>query len=445
MKIALIGDIHANLTALLAVMDDIRAQGDIQEIWNLGDALGFCAFPDEVVMLLRNSDIPGIAGNYDRKILKFPDKKQAWGKGKSSEKFSMWRYTFEILSEESISYIMGLPDERRCLRHGWEILLVHGSPESEDENISPGTPESRMSILAEQASADIVLCGHSHIPFVREAGGTTFINPGSIGVQFDGDPRASYAVLTLTKRSMQVSHFRIPYDIQLAAASIREKGLPDVYARMVLSGRGYRDVIAEDTHTGALPDRSLCVKEALELGRSFSFEEGHAIQTTSLALKLFDCLEEIHGLSQQERIMLECAAILHDIGLTKELKGHHKHSMEIIIEHGLSRFSPGETTMIALIARYHRKALPSMKHDRFAALSEPCRGIVMKLSALLRVADGLDRTHRNAVQDVSCTVLPDSIRITCRTEGLAQEEITFGLIKSDLMQVTFDRMVEIGN
>jgi exopolyphosphatase/guanosine-5'-triphosphate,3'-diphosphate pyrophosphatase len=119
--------------------------------------------------------------------------------------------------------------------------------------------------------------------------------------------------------------------------------------------------------------------------------------------------------------------------------------MDIIIEHGLSQFSPGETTMIALIARYHRKALPSMKHDRFAALSGPCQGIVMKLSALLRVADGLDRTHRNAVKDVGCAVLPDSIRITCSTAGLAQEEITFGLLKSDLMQVAFNRMVEIGN
>ncbi len=445
MKIVLIGDIHANLTALIAVMDDIRAQGDIDEIWDLGDALGFCAFPDEAVSLLRSNDILSIAGNYDRKILKFPDKKQMWEKGKSFDKFSMWRYTFEMLSEENISYIIGLPDEMRCLRLGWEILLVHGSPESGDEHIGPGTPASRLKSLAEQASADIVVCGHSHSPFVREAGGISFINPGSIGLQTDGDPRASYAVLTLTKRSMQVSHYRIPYDIHQAASSIREKGLPDVYARMVLTGRGYRDVVAEDTPTGALPDRSLCVQEALDLGRSYSFEEGHAIQTASLALKLFDCLGEIHGLSQHERIMLECAALLHDIGITTDVKGHHKHSMDIIIEHGLSKFSPGEIIMIALIARYHRKAVPSMKHDRFAALSEPCRDIVMKLSALLRVADGLDRTHRNAVQDVGCAVLPDSIRITCSTSGPAEEEIAFGLIKSDLMQVTFGRRVEIGN
>jgi exopolyphosphatase/guanosine-5'-triphosphate,3'-diphosphate pyrophosphatase len=189
----------------------------------------------------------------------------------------------------------------------------------------------------------------------------------------------------------------------------------------------------------------LCVQGALDLGRSYSFEEGHAVKVTSLALKLFDCLGEIHRLSQHERIMLECAGLLHDIGLTKEPKGHHKHSMDIIIEHGLSGFSPGEITMIALISRYHRKALPSLKHDRFAALSEPCRDIVMKLSALLRVADALDRTHRNAVKDVNCEVLPDTIRITCGTSGPAEEEIAFGLIKSDLMQVAFDRRVEIGN
>ncbi len=445
MKIALIADIHANLNALTAVLEDIRAQGDIEEIWNLGDALGFCAFPDEVVTLLRSSDISSIAGNYDRKILKFPNKKHVWEKDKSSEKFSMLRYTYEQLSKDSISYIKALPDERRYLKLDWKILLVHGSPESQDEYIGLKTPGSRLESLAGQASADIVVCGHSHSPFVREAGGTSFINPGSIGLQFDGDPRASYAVLTLTERSMQVNHYRIPYDTGLAASSISDRGLPDAFALMILKGKGYRDVSVDDSFKGVLPDRSLCVQGALDLGRSYSFEEGHATQTASLALKLFDCLKEIHGLSQKERIMLECAALLHDIGLTKDIKGHHKHSMDIITEHGLSTFNPGETTMIALIARYHRKAMPSMKHDRFAALTEQGRDIVMKLSALLRVADGLDRTHRNAVKDVGCAVLPDSIRITCSTSGLAPEEITFGLLKSDLMQVAFNRMVEFGN
>ncbi|MBN2299218.1 MAG: metallophosphoesterase family protein [Deltaproteobacteria bacterium] len=442
MNIAIIGDIHANFTALEAVLKDLTGRC-IEEIWDLGDIIGGGAYPHQTASKLSSEEVTGIIGNYDRKILDFPGKARTWKKKKHPDKYAMWKFTYEELSDASMDYIRTLPEQRRLTRNGWEILMVHGSPESIDEHLSQDTPEERLRELSDMAQADIVLCGHSHRPFVREVDGTTFINPGGLGIQDTGDPRASYAVLKLTDRSFQVNHYLVPYDVDLAAQSVREKGLPEIYARMVLSGKGFSSALAEDDPDKKEFKRNVCVSQALALGREHGFEVGHALQTTRIALKIFDDLTKLHSLSMRERNILECASILHDIGIAYGTNGHHKKSMELIREHGLNCFSEEEIDIIALVARYHRKALPREKHDIFSELSKGNRSIVVKLAAILRLADGLDRTHRNIVGDLDCSIEKDRIVIHFISSGDAEEEIAYGRIKSDLMKAAFDLDVEI--
>ncbi|HVN71393.1 MAG TPA: CHAD domain-containing protein, partial [Desulfomonilia bacterium] len=139
-------------------------------------------------------------------------------------------------------------------------------------------------------------------------------------------------------------------------------------------------------NTPQSPDYDTCVRTAVEIGRAHGFEENHARQVTNLALAIFDCMHELHGLGTDERSLLACAGLLHDIGLAQSLRGHHKHSMEKILASDLFPLSPREQMMTALIAYYHRKVIPSARHEQYAALPQEDRLIVSTLAAILRVA-----------------------------------------------------------
>ena len=236
MKVALIGDVHANLPALETVLAHARGQR-VEATWNVGDFVGYGAFPEEVVQRLRREGALSILGNYDLKVLKFARKKRKWRRSKHPDKFLAFQWAYEHLSKKSLKYLRGLPEEIRLEIAGRQILLTHGSPASNEEHLTPTTPESRLQELAGMARADLLICGHSHQPFVRQVDGVWFINTGSVGRPDDGDPRACYAVLELAREGVQVRHYRLAYDVARAVAAIRAHGLPEAFAQMMLSGR----------------------------------------------------------------------------------------------------------------------------------------------------------------------------------------------------------------
>ena len=143
---------------------------------------------------------------------------------------------------------------------------------------------------------------------------------------------------------------------------------------------------------------------ALALAKSCNEDIGHAEHTTDLALELFDATSEVHGLGEPDREMLEAAGLLHNIGRFVAHSAHHKHSYYLIrhSEH-LSGFTENELEIVALVARYHRKAEPSASHPEWSALAGPDRRRVEVLAGLLRVGIALDRTYRHAVQRVHAT------------------------------------------
>ncbi len=447
MKVALLGDVHANLPALEAVLAHARLQ-HVDALWNVGDFVGYGALPDQVVGRLRQENTLSIAGNYDLKALQFAEKKDRWRASKPLEKYLAFRWAYENLSAASREYLRSLPEEMRLEVEGRRILLVHGSPTSNTEHLTPDTPDHRLHELAHIAAADVVVCGHSHRPFVREVGGVWFINTGSVGRPDDGDPRACYAVLDLAPQALEVHHHRLQYDLARAVNAIRENGLPEAFARMILQGCDLDTALqAEEEEAEAFFDddegEDQRLDAVLRLAESCGYEVEHTHQVTRLALLLFDELEHLHNLGDEERFWLQCGALLHDIGWIEGQSKHHKTSLRIILNSPLLPFDERERLIIGSIARYHRKALPTANHDHFAALDWDERRTVSVLASFLRVADGLDRTHRSVVEDLACEVLPGQVVVRCYVRSPAEAERLVALEKGKLLEQALDRRLVI--
>ena len=153
-----------------------------------------------------------------------------------------------------------------------------------------------------------------------------------------------------------------------------------------------------DGASAGRPDAGV-VDDALLLGRKFLFDEKHALHVARLAGSLYDQLAHVHGMGDRERRLLVAAALLHDVGGVVSLKSHHKHALYLIARSELPGFTAREMFIVGCIARYHRKAPPSPLHHEFAQLSLADRHRVRLLAGLLRIADALDKEHRQKIQD----------------------------------------------
>lgn len=468
MKVALIGDIHANLPALEAVVADAHRRG-VEAFWHVGDWLGYGAFPNEVVALLRQEPLLSIVGNYDLKVFEIVQEPEK--KGRKAEKQMAFRWAYEHLTKENRKYLQGLSQQVRLEVAGRRILLTHGSPASNAEHLTAETSPERLRELAELANADVIICGHSHRPFARKVRGVWFINTGSVGRPDDGDPRACYATLSIGPGVFRVRHHRVEYDVERAVAAIRQNRLPEAFAQMILQGRSLEaieegpageappylaapaEVLPQAAPAAVLPEPAMPSEEeplwqeqwqgVLRLAMSRPEEDGHSQQVTRLALRLFDTLQPLHGLGPQERFWLQCAGMLHDIGWVEGWKAHHKTSLRMILDSPLLAFDRRERLIVGSIARYHRRALPGMQHAHFAELRARDRQKVMLLAALLRVADGLDCTHQGLVEDLGVELLPDQVRIRCRVRAPAEGECLDALDKSDLLGQVLARKVTV--
>jgi exopolyphosphatase/pppGpp-phosphohydrolase len=134
---------------------------------------------------------------------------------------------------------------------------------------------------------------------------------------------------------------------------------------------------------------------------------------------------------------------LHDIGWVKGAKDHHKKSLQLIDSARDLGLSARERRIVACVARYHRGAHPKRRHPVFASLADRDRRVVSVLAGILRITDGLDRTHRNVVGRISATITPRQIRIDCEVHGPADEERRLALTKGHLLEEMFDRTLVV--
>ncbi len=181
--------------------------------------------------------------------------------------------------------------------------------------------------------------------------------------------------------------------------------------------------------------------EILALMRAKEARPVHVEHVTRLALSLFDQLAELHGFGEPERLLLEAAGCLHDIGHQFDHLGggHHLESARMIREHPWKHFSRPEIEVIAQVARYHRKSMPEMADEEFKALPDWDRRIVQRLAALLRLGDALDKNHLQLVQSVTVEIRPNQLVFHLEVTGPVLREIRLAYVKGDLAQAVFQR------
>jgi exopolyphosphatase/guanosine-5'-triphosphate,3'-diphosphate pyrophosphatase len=186
------------------------------------------------------------------------------------------------------------------------------------------------------------------------------------------------------------------------------------------------------------------LEEVMALMQALEKEQHHVQHVARLAVHLFDELEDLHGLGDADRLILESAALLHDIGwsVAPDGRGHHRESARLIREHKWETFTTPTVNVMAQVARYHRKSLPDLEHEDFAALAPRERERVQLLAAVLRVGDALDRGHVQAVEYLSAEIQPGRVVIHLSGRQPMAKEITAARKKSDLAAIVFHREFE---
>jgi predicted phosphodiesterase len=248
MRLVLLSDVHANLPALETVLADLERRAPDAPVYHLGDLVGYAPWPDEVVSLLAERGIPGVAGNYDSTVAadythcgcRYEDPRQ--------EELShlSFRWTLEHAGDATKRRLGALPfrlDLRPLGGHagGPTVTLVHGNPTLNTFYWTEDRSDDFNRKMARQAGAragDVVAFGHTHQPWHRTVEGIHFVNTGSVGRPKDGDPRAGYVVLDLTERGTEVEFVRVAYDVERAAKGISESGLPDEFGEFLRRGGG---------------------------------------------------------------------------------------------------------------------------------------------------------------------------------------------------------------
>ena len=229
LRIVVISDIHSNLDALEAVIENLPKY---DELFCLGDMVGYGPQPNEVVKrlrLLRPNVV--LMGNHDSAVVTGDTA------GFSSHAAEAVEWTREKINHKSLDYLASLQSSARLDRGGMSLAVFHGSPHDPlTEYIFPGIPDASARKLIEVAGVKIVLLGHTHMPMLYTFGGQMLGNPGSVGQPRDGDPRSSFATLTISDGRFSFDIKRVEYDVDPVAEKILQAGLPEFLAERLYIG-----------------------------------------------------------------------------------------------------------------------------------------------------------------------------------------------------------------
>ncbi len=211
---AIISDIHANLVALDAVLEVIDTM-DIEHILCAGDLVGYYTFPNEVIDKFRGRDIESILGNHDRATIDVNTV------GMNRMAAAAIRWTMANITSHNIDFLRSLENSTHLNMENSEVAIYHGSPRDDDEYLYEADlfPE-----LLEMSDSEVLIIGHTHIPYVRNLGRGIIINPGSVGQPRDGDPRASFAVINMESKIVEIK--RVGYDIERVKSAVEAENLP---------------------------------------------------------------------------------------------------------------------------------------------------------------------------------------------------------------------------
>jgi predicted phosphodiesterase len=211
MRVAALYDVHGNLPALEAVLAEVDADTIL-----VGGDVALGPMPKETLSLLRDRGATFIRGNCDREVATPSEGEELWTRRA--------RWVHEQLDGEELAFLRDLPHPLPMEVDGLgEVLFCHGSPRSDEEILTAITPPERLDPTLDGVTQDLVVCGHTHAQFDRLVGDRRLVNAGSVGMAYEGEPGiAAWALLGPT-----VELRRTPYDVEAAAALVRETGFPE--------------------------------------------------------------------------------------------------------------------------------------------------------------------------------------------------------------------------
>lgn len=225
MRIAVIADVHSNLQALEAVLERIKLAG-VDLVVCAGDIVGYGANPNECCARVHEVSGYSIAGNHD--VASVTDDSSGMNPYAAAAVF----WTSRNLTNESKKYLASLKRSGRLNLGGVSVALYHGSPKDVNEYVYEDDVGAE---LIADSNAAVTIMGHTHIPYVKQFPSGLALNPGSVGQPRDGDPRASFALLTLPSRDCEI--VRVEYPVARASEAIMAAGLPSMLAQRLSVGR----------------------------------------------------------------------------------------------------------------------------------------------------------------------------------------------------------------
>ena len=228
MKIGIIADIHSNFHAFNEVLSKLS---NIDKIICAGDLVGYNAYPNEVIKIVQEKKIPCTLGNHDKAVV---TQDTSWFNPIAAEAIS---WTVDHITKENLNYLSNLPIVFKEQLNEYLLYVVHGSPRSPvEEYIFPDVSDQLLKEFLEETQADILVMGHTHVPFIRKIGKSFVINPGAVGQPRDYDSRASCIVLNVESEKIKIEHIRVKYNIAEAAKAIEKVGLPPMLAQRLYFG-----------------------------------------------------------------------------------------------------------------------------------------------------------------------------------------------------------------
>jgi len=243
MRLAVLSDIHGNLDALQAVLADLQTVGGADHTWILGDLAAFGPNPAECIQTVMNiPDAKVIAGNTDRYLITgdrprmFKAEEASWGRfaAKTQDRDRAFVWALERLGWAEAEFLQKLGTDLalEIEGYGWAVGF-HAVPGDDEGIITPQTPDSDILDALLDREGRLAFGGHTHIPMNRDLGHWRMVNPGSVGLPFDGDTRAAYALVTFEDGDATVDIRRVAYDVEAVIAKLAAGDYPsfDLMAR----------------------------------------------------------------------------------------------------------------------------------------------------------------------------------------------------------------------
>ena len=223
MKIAVLSDIHGNMFALRAVLDDMKNY-NIERVFCLGDLAMAGPEPDKTVDFVKTQDWTVIQGNTDEMIAYFNDDIYENVKKSAPVMANALEQDVKEISPENKLYLKNLPINKVFEAEGLKILFVHGSPRKNNENIFPNMDMDVIEDIFTDVDADVVFCGHTHMPCGYQTNSKiTVVNDGSVGRPFTKNPQACYVIADINDGKIEIEHKMLDYDKESAKKVLSER------------------------------------------------------------------------------------------------------------------------------------------------------------------------------------------------------------------------------